>query len=548
MKLRAPLAALCATLSVATGSAGQATSSPATVLNNAAPAWMTNWSPLRRIADLPRELPGASRFAGLLSAPAPRVGEFWTAGNPGALGREVHDSRADFRFDWRGASGDYIRPLDPAGLRQGVLGASGWRRHGQRSAVVGNAVFDRTHLADSVFSDVLVPYGSNPFIVIDSMGHPTRRSAIRLEGAMGRDLGRLGLGFAVGWEGQSNRTAASAIPRSNRTVSPGVAAGLSYDLGTLALGVLGRWRRTVELIDIRALPESRGVVLQLEGYAEPVVLAFVNQRYTRRYERDALSAGATAAFNAPWGKLALYALRERASEDQFAVSLLTARPPDNWSGAGWTLGGAGQYGIGPPGADWLLTFDGKYRIVAGDAHQASIDSVVFEVSESQLDVGLDLRARFGSDWQMAVRGDLQRVGRERSDLLVPVHSDVRATMGGGSIELSRMVRDRLGIAAGIQVGSYGPAGLLPDPMTMGPKYGRYVAPGLALELAGATIAAGTASVRWQLRENAGIWIRGVFGSSQPRGDGVAIPMRPEGSRRSWALTAGAALDAIWPVR
>lgn len=541
------LAALCALFAFPPAGTGQATSSPATVLNSAHPAWMTNWSPLKRIADLPHKLPGASAFSDLLSTPAPRVGEFWTAGNPGALGREVGDRRADLRLDWHDASGDYSRPLDPAGVEQAALSMTGWTRLGQRSAAVGTAAFDRTHLADSIFADVLIPYGSNPFVVIDSLGHPRRRGAIHLEGALGHDFGRLGLGVAVGWEGQSNRTIESAVPRLNRTVSPGMAAGLSYDLGVVKVGILGRWRRTVELIDVRALPESRGVVFQLEGYAEPVPLAFVNRRYQRRYEREALSAGASAAFSAPWGDLVLYALREQTSEDQFSLSALSTQDSDNWGADGWTFGGAGQWTVALAGTEWLVTLDGKYRTVAGDAYQASIGAALFEVGESQLDVGLDVRARFGSGWHLVGRADLQRVGRDRNDLLVPVLSDVRATTGGGSVEIGRILGDRLGAAAGVQFASYGPAGLLPDPRSMGPDYRRYVGPALALELTGAAITAGTASVRWQLRETTAIWIRGVFGSVRPRTGSVTLPFTPEGSRRSWAVTAGAVLDAVWPL-
>ena len=145
------------------------------------PAWLTNWSPLSRIADLPRRLPAGARFPGLFSSPAPRVGEFWTAGNPGALGRELDDRRADFRLAVQSTSGDYARPLDPGAVGRGAVSTTGWTRVGERGAAIGAVVFNRTSLRDSIFADVLLPYGSNPLIVADTIGDPlaTRPSASR---------------------------------------------------------------------------------------------------------------------------------------------------------------------------------------------------------------------------------------------------------------------------------------------------------------------------------------------------------------------------------
>ncbi|WP_420448552.1 DUF6850 family outer membrane beta-barrel protein [Candidatus Palauibacter sp.] len=238
----------CACLALPEAAAGQATSPRGTPLQEELPGWMTNWNPLGRIADLPRRLPVGPRFPDLFSSPGPRVGEFWTAGNPGALRRELDDRRADFRLTVQDASGDYARPLDPGATGRPAVSTTGWTQVGRRGAAIGSAVFDRASFRDSIFADVLVPYGSNPFIVADTMGNPMRRSALRLGGALAWELGRVGAGFSAGWEGQSSRTVASPVPRLDRTATPGFSAGVTYDFGPVRVGGLGRWRRTVEFI------------------------------------------------------------------------------------------------------------------------------------------------------------------------------------------------------------------------------------------------------------------------------------------------------------
>ena len=195
------------------------------------------------------------------------MGEFWTAGNPGGLGRELDDRRADFRLAVQSTSGDYARPLDPGGVGRGEVSTTGWTRVGERGAAIGAVVFNRTSLRDSIFADVLLPYGSNPLIVADTIGDPLRNSSLRIEGALGWQFGRFGVGFTAGWEGHSSRTVASPVPRLDRRATPGFSGGLSYDLGGIRLGLLGRIRRTAEFIRIQTVAQPSRV-FQIEGYAE----------------------------------------------------------------------------------------------------------------------------------------------------------------------------------------------------------------------------------------------------------------------------------------
>ena len=77
------------------------------------PRWLTAWSPLAAVADLHRSLPGTEvSLPSLLTLPAPRVGSFWSAGNPGALPFENSDTYAQIRTGYKRYSGEYRRPLD----------------------------------------------------------------------------------------------------------------------------------------------------------------------------------------------------------------------------------------------------------------------------------------------------------------------------------------------------------------------------------------------------------------------------------------------------
>ena len=521
--------------------AGQATSPPGTPLQEELPGWLTNWSPLRRTADLPRRLPVGSRFPDLLSSPAPRVGEFWTAGNPGALKRELDDRRADFRLAMQDASGSYARPLDPGGLGRVAISTTGWTPVGTRGAAIGGAVFSRSSLRDSTFADVLLPYGSNPFVVADTMGDPVQRSAVRLEGALAWEFGKLGAGFATGWEGQSSRTIASPVPRLDRTATPGLSAGVTYDLGSLRLGAFGRWRRTAEFVQVHTVAHP-GRIFQLEGYAEPIPLD-IEQVYRRRFEQDASSLGASVAFTAIRGDWTLYGLRERSSEGQFVRFHVSEPPKDTWDAKGWRVGVAGQWAFKATGdADWLITAEGEYRTLVGEAFQGAIGGVVFTADESELDLALDTRVRLDAGWVLGGRAQLRRGRRDRRDLFVQATSDIRGVEGGGALELGRMLGGGVGVSAGIQVASYGPAGTMPRPSRLGPEYRRFVGPSLALDLNQARVSGGVLTVRCQTGQTSGLWLRAAFASISP--EAGALPLTPTGDRRAWTVTAGVVLDEL----
>jgi len=522
---------------------GQAEGTPGAPLRDRVPAWAERWSPGSDLADLHRELFAGVAPPELLTFPAPRVGLFWTAGNPAALPTELEDAHTDFRFAFQRASGDYTRPLDPGAVSWGSVSALGWRTLAEgRGAVIGNAVFDRASLQDSLFANVLVPYASNPFVVMDTIGDPMRRTATRLEGATGWGFGPFALGISLGWKGQRSRTIESPVPRLNRTAASGAVVGVGFEAARgLRIGLHGRWQQAAELLQIRTIAEASRI-FQLEGYEEPVPLDLQPALYRRRFERTGYAVGGAVGVDALDATWVLFGQREMAEEDQFIRTTENDPPADRWEANGWTIGGAAQWSL--IGGDLLLTFDGRYRTLEGEAARADIQAVVFTVDEQRFAGSADLRWRAGSSWRLGGRAEVRRDSHDRRDLLAGATSDIRSWKTGVAVTLARVFGDRFAVSAGGGFSADTPSGDIPDPDTLGPVYRRFVGPELAIQLTEATGAVGVLALRWQAGAATGVWIRGELGGLDPRE--ASVPLLPDGTRRAWRLSAGAVLNELWP--
>lgn len=511
----------------------------------AAPEWVWGWSPLRPLLDLPRDrLPGgAVDMPALLTAPAPRVGLFWTAGNPAGLPLEVREARAEFRAGAAGISGDYARPLDPGS--ESAVGASalGWRPLGPRGAVIGGFAAGRASFGDSLFADVDRPYGSNPYLVIDTIGDPVDRITARLEGAGGYRLGDLGVGLALGYESGEANTVESPVPKNARSVMPAVTAGISYGDQGLRGGVFCRWQGWTEQITVTTVARPSRIY-QLDGYGEPEPLDLQPARYQRRFERDGRAVGAAVAGRTLGVEWTLHGRRKMVDERQ--TSRLQENEPrlDRWDAEGWSGGAAFQRAFGA--ARLMLTGRVGYTTLEGEALRADIGEVTFRADEDRFSAVLDGRLRPGSGWLLGGRLHAVRESRRRRDLLAEARSDIVAWEAGAAVGVARSFSGGLALSLEGLFSSYGPSGLAPDPAERGPVYRRFVGPALSLALEEAQRAAGALTFRWRTAEGTAFWLRGEAGSLRPTGGIDRLPLTPTGSRSAWSLTAGAALRPAGP--
>src|SRR6266566_3140492 len=163
------------------------------------PSWLVTWSPLETRADLPRRLPFVDGAGGLL-LPPPRVGQFWTAGNPAALQHELSDTLTDFGVTLAHESGSLRRPLDPGASSQRRASAMGWMPLTERVAVIGGVTLEQETFDPGSHADVVEAYPTSPFVTIDTSISATRNTGARLEGAVSTRFGTWGLGLALGYD------------------------------------------------------------------------------------------------------------------------------------------------------------------------------------------------------------------------------------------------------------------------------------------------------------------------------------------------------------
>ncbi|MGD2152898.1 MAG: hypothetical protein PVG79_06485 [Gemmatimonadales bacterium] len=537
-----PLVAVVALAAASDTALAQATDAPGTLSGQDLPEWARAWSPLAPLGELPRELPaGAAAFPELLTLPAPRVGLVWTAGNPAALPYEVEDSWVRFRAGLLEASGDLRRPLDPGAVSRRRLSAFGWRPLNGQAGVVGRVVVDRTNLKDGAFADVLRPYGSNPFVVIDTVGDELGRTAARLEGASGWRIGRLGLGLSLGYEAAETRTVASAAPRLNRSGAAGAVGGLALELsanGGLRLGVSGRWRRSTQHVQIYTI-QTPTRVYEIQGYGEPVPLDLQPATYVRRLERDEWALGLSLAGRALGGHWALFARTENLSEGQHNEE---SNDPltDRWEVDGWRAGAAYQRQLGE---HLLLTAGVRASSLWGEARLADPEGVVFTCDEERWAADVELRFLGPGGWEAAALLTLLREDRTRRDRLAGTRSEVRAWQRGAGVAIGRRLGSRFAVAASAGLAGHQPAGAIPDPAVMGPVFTESMGPALALSVTGGLATALSLAGRWQVSGTAALWARVRYTSLAPRIGAIRIPLQPSGERSDSRLDLGVVLTA-----
>jgi hypothetical protein len=506
------------------------------------PAWTRTWSPLLWTAELPRTLPSAlPSLPDPLLWPAPRIGLFWSGGNPAALPLELPDEFSAFRAGAAEAEGSYRRPLDPSRTTVAKLQAVGWRPFGANAAAIGRVRVGREGL-ERALSDYDLPYPGSPYVVMDTAGSELGRTEAALEGALGWRLGALAVGAAAGYRAQQTRTTAAPVPRVLSAADPGASAGVVWNQSRrLRVGLHGRWRAHAERVLLYSVA-APSRVYWLQGYFEARPQDVASGYYQRRMERDGTAIAFSLGGEAIGGAWAAFVERGEQEERQ--------HPPgrndpdsDTWTTDVWTAGAALQRAIG---SAIQVVVSGRYSNLAGEARRGDLpDTVTFVSDESVLDLAADVEIEPVPVVRLLARLTFRSENRDRRDQIARLRTDLEGWTTGIGVAVAYRPLESLALGAGGAIARYGAGGAIPDPVYTGPAYSRYVAPELSLAASDATSWAVNGSVLWSVLPAASLWAR-VRGTSLSRSEGgVQLALVPGGKRKWWSVELGAVLGVGW---
>lgn len=500
------------------------------------PMWLRAWSPLLWTAELPRTLPtSAAVLSEALLRSAPRVGLFWTAGNPGAVATDVHDSFSLYAVGGGSEEGEYRRPLDPGDVGQRHGAALAWRPFGERGAAIGSVRVTGSELRRAL-SDYDLAYPGSPYVVMDTAASDLGRTEVQLEGAAGWQVGRLGFGVALGYRAHHTRTVEAPVPRSLSVADPGAGVGLTWKLSpAFTLGIHGRWRSHAERVSLYSLAASSRVY-RLQGYFEPPPQDLTGGFYSRRLEREgyagAVSAGGTAA-GVTWTAFLESGTQE---ERQFSAQGVTP-DVDTWCSDALTFGGAVARPLSIRNGQ--LSLSGRYTRLSGGAGRGDLPDTVTFLSEERVfhgdgELRLDTSERTRLVASFAVRYE----DRDRTDQLAHVGSHVSSWTTGFGLAAVFRLDARLQVSPTVANTWYGASGVIPDASKTGKAFSRYVAPEMALSASDAGVRMAGLTVLWSIRDGAGVWGGMRYLSLSPSREAVSLPFQPQGTRMRWAVDLG----------
>jgi hypothetical protein len=500
------------------------------------PDWLVRWSPLRSAGDLGRRLPSGRSVGVPLLFGAPRIGTFWTAGNPGAIAQQIRDSRADYLALAGGERGGYRRPLDPESARLLRGRAQAWRAITPRFSLIGAVRLDQTR-TDSSRADFAEPYGSSPFTLTDTLGTPMRRIGAVLEGGAGWQLGAWGVGAALGYQQDENLSTLSPVVRRIRSVTSGASAGLTRQVGSLVLGLSATGRYSSESA---ALVGRFGSTLaqDLAGYRSiPGIPVTPTGGDARRHRQDVFSGGASVSGRLGTASRWVLAAARVRSHERFTRQESNDPAWDRWNQSGWNADAALQ---SPMGAGQLLTLRAGYVTARGEgALAADTTGFVFTARESGFDSEAELRLLPSPGaWEGRLAMGLAREARTRSDSITRVQTVVTSITPSLSVELGRTVGARAFVGIGGLYSHYGPTSTLPRPGSLNATFRTYVVPEYAVYSTPANLWAVSVLGRWQVSGRAALWVSSGVGRLSPTVRPSPPYPRPDGSRSAVSLVAG----------
>ena len=522
------MAVLCAAALGAQPAVAQVAGSPENQ-----PSWLVRWSPLDGRADLPRRLPFVADPGGLL-LPPPRIGLFWTAGNPGALQRELSDTLTDFGISLRHESGSLRRPLDPGATSQRRANAVGWMPLNDRVAVLGSVALDQENLDPGSHADVIEAYPTSPFVTLDTAASATRNTGARLEGAVGTRFGSWGVGMALGYDALERETVNAGLVRRSRRAVPGATVGLTKDIGRIRLGPYARWHSSAETVYLIE-QSGEGLVIQLEGLRDVQPLDILSSYY-RRIEETTPTVG----WSLGGGSWTLYA------ERTWLRQRLTRQEADNpasdmWNADAWSAGGAYQRSLG---TRRLFTLDLRYTKLRG-AGDLALDStgVIFRANESAIVGSAEVRVLPDSTRLAVVIGlQVRWEHRLRDALTVPIAAEVTGLTNSVTVQLGHQLSPRVFGTATLGTASYSANSSYPAPGGLGATYQTYELPEYDLASRPAHPLLADIGVRWTVSGRTSLWFTASGQHVSPSKEGLTASFGPKGSRSIVSASFGVRLS------
>ena len=495
------------------------------------PPWMIAWSPFTLSADLPRTLGPGLVIPSVLD-PAPRLGLFWTRGNPGGLPFEVPDEWARFRGGTRDVSGDYRRPLDAGNASGFTLSGIGWKPLGERGAVIGRVVSDQRDLGEDPGVSVR-PHGSSPYTAVDTAAVDSRHVNARLEGAGGWRLGRFGVGVGAGFEGHDHRTSRTGKPRLGRAALPAASAGVATTLGPdVRVGAYGHWSGFAETTQSVAVSET-GMIRDIRGLREPEVhLVGSGSPYFLRIEHDDRAVGVSAAGSARGTAWAAFLETGRFRQESWNDQTEDSPPANVWEAESWVVGASAQR----PVAGLLWTLDLRWKTLTGDATRAEAEEPDFGAVEGALSAALEARAEPEPDgWGGAASAFVEFQTRDRMDMAAELREEVESLTLALAGSLARRFGERTLLSGGLTYASYETRGAIPRAVEEGSGFQAFVAPELLLRASPARAWGILLEGRHQVREGVHLAAFLRRDSLSLEDGGRVLPLRPTGDRTATRL-------------
>jgi hypothetical protein len=501
--------------------------------------WHEGWSPLSPLLDVSRPFMAIPRTPSLLTAPRPRVGMHWTAGNPAAMAWETADDRQEFRLGTSEESGAYRRVADPGSRASTHSFAGGWQRLPSGTVLAGGILAGRELLGGGTDANTTRAHTASPHLLVDASGTSLRQVIARMDGAAGWEGGGWGLGVAGGYEAVDTRSEGGGVFRGFRYSVPAAALGVARQLGPVRIGVHGKWQGGYEFVSLSPREEVL-LVYRLAGYTEPRAIEHTRCCETRTTSLRTHVGGISAA-----GRLAgveLVAFGEVAELQERQAAVFENDPPTNdWLASGGTVGGAGSFAVAGGRLD--VTLDGRFRWLSGESrqHEFAAEGVIFTADESLLRFRGEGRYALSERWSAGLSGFLDRNTARREERSNRLVSDVSGWMYGGAAEAAGRITGPWRVSGGGGISRYVAAGQVPNPAARNEAFRQYVARDYLMEVSPAMAWSVAGSVARRPPAGRSIWLRGSYGSAKPQVTGAVTAETPQGSRAMWSVALGVAL-------